>query len=60
MAVVTIVSTGLGVVYWTDVYKVDFYELVVEYWWVLIPAFGSVGWVVVMAQHGDQDLLDVD
>lgn len=60
MVGVAVVGVGLGVVLWTDVYKVDWYEVVAGYWWVVIPALGSVGWVVVMAQEGEHELVDVD
>jgi hypothetical protein len=58
VAGVGVVGVGLGLVVWTDVYKVDWYEVVAGYWWVVIPAL--VGWLVVMAQEGEHELVDVD
>lgn len=54
IGVVTGVVAGaaLGLVYWTNVYKVDWYEVVVGYWWLCLPTLGAVGWAVVMVREG--------
>lgn len=48
------------VLYWTDAWTVDWYETVVDYWWLLIPAFGTVGWIFMVAQEGEMEMVRVD
>ncbi|KUJ24065.1 uncharacterized protein LY89DRAFT_11190 [Mollisia scopiformis] len=52
---VGVLGIGMGMVCWTNVYKVDWYEVVAGYWWLVIPALGAVGWAIAIVQEGEKE-----
>ena len=54
---VTAVMMGL---FYTGVVWMDFWELVVGYWWITLPLVGGAGIFHVLMMETAEEIMDVD
>lgn len=49
-----------GLLYWSGVMGVDWWEVVCGYWWLCMPVLGAAGVVLVMAMEREEGLGEVE
>ena len=57
LALVGVAGTAL---WWTGSHKIDWWELVMGYWWFSMPIAGAAGLLLVRAQEGSSEIGEVD
>lgn len=60
ISLAALVGVGATALWWTGSHKIDWWELVLGYWWFSMPIAGAAGLLLIRAQEGSEEIGDVE